>query len=84
MTRTPPDAPDILVDWEGTRVSAESDLLELEHTVQNLVHRVSSENFEIHLIDGSGGGWSFDRRCARRFWRKPNALGRESVGAPAR
>jgi len=69
---------DILVDWDGSRHSAESDLLELEEMAQRLLDGVRRENLELQLIDGSGTGWSFDRRCARRFWRRRAALGTHS------
>ena len=64
------EAIDVLVDWEGSRISAEADLLELEQVAHVMVNAVRREGIEMQLIDATGTGWSFDRRCARRFWRR--------------
>lgn len=66
----PREAFDVLVDWEGPGTSAKADLLALEQALARMPDAVRRASIELHLVDGSGTGWSFDRRCARRFWRR--------------
>jgi hypothetical protein len=61
---------EILIDWTSARASAAERLLQLETLVSQLLAEVKHKGYILDVYAGNGSRWTFDRRCARRFWRR--------------
>ena len=68
------DGRTILVDWGTASRDVELELSRIEALAAALLEQVMRHRHLISLFDGRGNGWEFNRRSARRFWRRERLL----------